>query len=124
MSILIYIMSIILIFIIVTYLYDYVGVPLKEMFADLNIYNPLLIKNECSELHPDQCIHYSNCGVCDGKCLQGDAYGPFFNSTCKNWSYKDNDMLNIENDIITSTPLTYDNFMPYTRPTPLSMAVL
>jgi len=45
--------------------------------------------NDCYGLDKNSCMSYSNCGLCDGKCIPGDKDGAFFNEHCENWKYTD-----------------------------------
>lgn len=46
---------------------------------------------DCYALNNDQCMNYSNCGICykDGKsqCIPGDTQGPFFKEDCEQWQH-------------------------------------
>ncbi len=47
--------------------------------------------NDCYNLHPDQCMQYSNCGLCQKganiECVPGDEQGPLFKETCEGWGH-------------------------------------
>lgn len=49
--------------------------------------------DDCYSLDKDKCLLYSNCGVCNDKCIPGDKDGPYFDEYCGNsngmWKYRD-----------------------------------
>ena len=47
------------------------------------------IASDCYKLDGKKCMTYSNCGLCDGKCVPGDKDGAFFNEYCDSWKYTD-----------------------------------
>lgn len=44
---------------------------------------------DCYRYNNKDCLKYSNCGLCNGKCIPGDYNGPFFKLGCEDWKYYD-----------------------------------
>lgn len=53
---------------------------------DLN--SPVNI-GDCYRHNEKDCLRFSNCGLCEGKCIPGDYNGPYYKLGCKDWIYYD-----------------------------------
>lgn len=46
---------------------------------------------DCYGLPRNECLRYSNCGICmkngRSECMPGDEQGPFFKEDCQGWAY-------------------------------------
>jgi hypothetical protein len=43
--------------------------------------------SNCYQNTAKNCLDYSNCGVCNGKCVPGDVQGAYFKQGCNTWKY-------------------------------------
>jgi hypothetical protein len=44
---------------------------------------------DCYTKSVKNCLNYSNCGICNNKCIPGDDDGPYYKTGCKTWSIAD-----------------------------------
>ena len=78
-------------------------------------WDPLWVGNtslECDGETPRDCLNYSNCGLCDGKCKSGDENGPFFHTGCRQWTYTNYYDRNIFDEKVTRTTPSWDQMYP------------
>lgn len=68
----------------------------KVTSANQSMWDPLWegdVAEDCYVLSNNDCMKYSNCGLCkkDGiaKCIPGDDQGPYFKEDCEGWAYTD-----------------------------------
>ncbi len=85
------------------------------------------ISQDCSTEKLDNCLNFSNCGICNDKCVFGDEEGPLFTGLCKNWLYSNYRDRKIFNEKVTSNTLPWSTFYPEfeaTFPSPISRSAL
>ena len=82
-----------------------------ESFWNLDDYGTK--SNDCYSLDNQQCLEYSNCGLCKDKhghtkCVFGDHNGPYFKLGCDKWKYRDYYEGHIYDQVYDSETRPYD----------------
>lgn len=75
------------------------------------------VTDDCYSKSEKECLNYSNCGLCRGKCVPGDVNGPFFESCdCdEGWvygNYYDKYIFRSHDILKTPSYDTYKKFPP------------
>ena len=88
-----------IIFIIILIILLLTQIPKKEKFDTYDNYNfynvssvpypkwSNYISQDCTQEKLNNCLNFSNCGICKNKCVFGDEDGPLFTGKCSNWLY-------------------------------------
>ena len=86
---------------------------------------------DCYKLKGNNCLKYSNCGLCvkDGnlQCIPGDEQGPLFKEDCQGWIYTNYYDNSIFNEKVTSITPPWSMFYPEYEgryPSPISRSAL
>ena len=86
------------------------------------------LSQDCSTEKLDNCLNFSNCGICNNKCVFGDEDGPLFTGqNCNNWLYSNYRDRKIFNEKVTRVTPSWSTFYPdyeATFPSPISRATL
>src|SRR3990172_11232190 len=71
---------------------------------------------DCSKENLNDCLKYSNCGICRQgdrlSCKSGDVNGPFFDKSCNDWTYTNYYDRHIFNEAVTTTTPSWSKFYP------------
>jgi len=104
----------ILLLLCIIYFYNKQNTQLSEQKEHFQ-WDPLWVGNtslDCYGERPQDCLSYSNCGLCDGKCFPGDQDGGFFDTGCRKWKYTNYYDNYIFNEKATNTVQSWDKMQP------------